>query len=202
MTEAIRRDVDIIQFLRSVVEENTVAYKEDFTQDIEILFAAADAPKPEDRTYLWMSRPHGTWCEREREVFLQGTSEHSVWTYYDTDNEKFRAYRIVINTEHDGVLYGDIYPIDYPAQIERVKHAALPVHHVTGEYRDGEAFAMSYADMNTVRGQGVIRLHRGIKSIRYHPEDEAELRARIMQEHSIRPRRGKRPPKKQRASAR
>lgn len=202
MTEAIRRDVDIIQFLRSVVEENTVAYKDDFLMDVNMLFSAAGKPRIEDRTYLWMSRPQGTWCEREREVFLQGTSEHSVWTYYDTDNEKFRAYRIVINAERGGVLYGDIYPIDYPAQIERIRRAALPVHHVTGEYGDGEKFSMPYADMNTVRGQGVVRLHHGIESIRYHPEDEAELRARIMQEHSIRPRRSKRHPHKQKSVSR
>ena len=61
---------------------------------------------------------------------------------------------------------------------------------------------MSYADMNTVRGQGVIRLHRGIESIRYHPEDEDELRERIAREHSIRPQRGKRQHHKQKSVSR
>ena len=59
---------DIIATLRTVVNKNTKLYKEDFKQDIKIFREAAKNPDtPEEkRTFLWLSRPMGTYCVPEK----------------------------------------------------------------------------------------------------------------------------------------
>lgn len=77
---------DIIATLRAIVNKNTKLYKEDFKQDIKIFREAAKNPDtPEEkRTFLWLSRPMGTYCVPEREAFIKGTQSHAVWTFYRT----------------------------------------------------------------------------------------------------------------------
>ena len=68
----MEKKVDIIPFLESVVEENTRSYQSDLKIDERILQAAMLETYQEDRTFLWMSRPCGTHCLLEREVFFEG----------------------------------------------------------------------------------------------------------------------------------
>ena len=179
------KNSNILAFLHDVVQENTTAYQSDFLIDVETLLAAAHAPKKEDRCFYWMSRPHGTWCVKEREVFLKGSNAYAIWTHYDKDNEHFRAYRVVVTGEENGRITGDLYPLDYGEQIKRVKAMALPIAQVTGQYVDGTDFQMSFSEMNSPTNKRRAYIHGGIKVIHYEPKDEAELQARIMQEHHI-----------------
>ena len=61
---------DILHTLQAVLLENTTSYQSDFEFDVTTLLEAAKEPKTEDRTYYWLSRPCGTWCLKERDVFL------------------------------------------------------------------------------------------------------------------------------------
>ena len=63
-------------------EENTTGYRSDFQYDVRMLTQAAQEKDMRNRVFYWMSRPNGTWCVKEREVFLQGSGAHSIWTYY------------------------------------------------------------------------------------------------------------------------
>ena len=55
-------NVDIIAALGAVVELNTENYKSDFKYDIEMFREAALQPSAENRRFLWLSRPSGTYC--------------------------------------------------------------------------------------------------------------------------------------------
>lgn len=177
--------MDIIARLYDVVQKNMTAYQGDFDIDVEILKEAAQKPDAEDRCFFWMCRPHGTWCVKEREAFLEGTNAHSIWTYYDRDNERFKAFRIVVTGMENGRVMGELYPFDFTKQVQRIKAAALPVDIVTGEYANGKTFALPFSRFKSVEEGAKRYAAGGIKTIRYIPEDEMELQARIQRERQI-----------------
>ena len=58
--------------------ENTEHYKSDFEYDVATLLKAAKQPKIEDRTYYWLSRPCGTWCLKEKDIFIKGSAAYNI----------------------------------------------------------------------------------------------------------------------------
>lgn len=90
----MEKKADIIPILEGIVEENTKSYRSDFTLDAERLTAAMLEPVPENRVFLWMSRPCGTWLFWEREVFLKDTRAHITWTHpdYIAQADRIKAY--------------------------------------------------------------------------------------------------------------
>ena len=68
----MQENVDILAFLEEVMHTNTKSYQGDFQYDVKKLTAAVFAQDKEDRSFLWMSRPLGTWCLNEHSVFIQG----------------------------------------------------------------------------------------------------------------------------------
>ncbi len=73
---------DILSYLAEVVKQNTRAYAADFDYDAKRLWDSAQETDMEHRSFLWMSRLHGTWCVLEREVFLDDTNANCIWTHY------------------------------------------------------------------------------------------------------------------------
>ena len=73
---------DILAFLEKVVHKNTLAYTEDFDIDVKTLQNSALESDIEHRSFFWLSRPNGTWCVLEREVFLDDTNANCIWTHY------------------------------------------------------------------------------------------------------------------------
>ena len=69
-------DVDVIASLEAIMKQNTAFYQSDFDIDKRILLEAAARPVAEDKRLLWFSRPSGTCCVRERDVFLKDTNAH------------------------------------------------------------------------------------------------------------------------------
>ena len=105
--------IDVLAFLAQVVEENTTGYRSDFQYDVRMLTQAAQEKDMRDRVFYWMSRPNGTWCVKEREVFLQGSGAHSIWTYYADQPEGIRAYRVTITGTEGRKVMGQVIPLDY-----------------------------------------------------------------------------------------
>lgn len=182
-------DIDLLRLLRAVMEQNTVSYRDDFELDEALLRAAAASSELTARTFCWMSRPHGTWCEREREVYLRGTAEHNIWTHYENAAHGIKAFRITVTGECGGVLYGRAHTLDYPAHVQRVKQTALPIVRVSGAYADGALFSVLYDALNSPQHREACRRHGGIARIEYHPESEWELRELLRREHSLQPKR-------------
>lgn len=108
--------VDILDFLGQVVELHTQHYKEDFDVDKELIQKVALSGEPEERRLLWMSRPCGTYCLSEREVYLQESNENKVWMFYhEQTNDPILAYALTLDGLQDGKVTGTIYPLDYPS---------------------------------------------------------------------------------------
>ena len=117
----------------------------------------------ERRSFLWMSRMHGTWCVLEREAFLDDTNANCIWTHYADCPEGILAYRIVVEGIRDGKLAGKVIPIDYAKQVRRVMQSALPVAKI--QYRDKDEYFCEnsyHAFMNST-----LPYEDGIHDIRY-----------------------------------
>ena len=66
--------IDLLDSLERIMKKNTLSYQGDFSYDrkeLEDAAAKADALPFRERTYFWMSRRCGTWCLKERRVYLK-----------------------------------------------------------------------------------------------------------------------------------
>ena len=165
---------DILNFLEKIVQRNTLAYKEDFDVDKEILWNSAQETDMERRSFLWMCRLLGTWCVLEREAFLDDTNANCIWTHYADCPDRILAYHVVIEGIRDGKLAGKIIPLDYAKQVQRVIKSALPI--VKIQYRDKDD---SFCENSS------MPYDEAIHDIRYVPESEAELQHILMLEHRM-----------------
>jgi hypothetical protein len=184
---------DLAAFLSEIVAGNTKHYAEDLQYDIQCLFHAAKKPNMEDKSFYWMSRPNGTWCVKERNVFLQGSSEHSIWMYYGYEAEKIRAYRIVVTgISHDGAaVCGKVYPLDYAGQLARIQQSAMSIEAVELHFADGHTETVPFSEWSPKAYQDPAPEH-----IRFLPKSEAELTAAILLEHRCQTDKGKKAPTK------
>ena len=158
----MEKKVDIIPFLEGIVEENTRSYQSDFKIDEQILQAAMLETYPEDRTFLWMSRPCGTRCLLEREVFLRETRAHTTWTHYDYDAEHIKAFRVIVAPGRPGdFVLGQIRPLNYGEQIQRIKQNALSVQTVKLAFEDGTSHVVTFEDYPQGSKQADFRPRNG-----------------------------------------
>ena len=184
--------VDILDALGQIMELHTQHFKQDFDLDKELSPKLALSADPEDRRLLRMSRPCGTYTLRERETYLDGSYENSVWKYYhEQSKDPVLAYALSIKGIQDGKVMGNIYPLDYPAHVERVKLLTCPSEKVTVTFEDGAVVTLPYQ----TRRQFINELspkHGTPKFMRYEPESEQELamilkRERFMRSYQVKP---------------
>ena len=184
--------VDILDFLGQVVELHTQHYKEDFDVDKELIQKVALSGEPEERRLLWMSRPCGTYCLSEREVYLQESNENKVWMFYhEQTNDPILAYALTLDGLQDGKLTGTIYPLDYPSHVERVKSLSCPIDRVTVTFEDGVQFTLPYQSRRRQINE-LMPEHGTPKSMQYAPESERELavilrRERLKRDYHAKP---------------
>ena len=174
--------VDILDALGQIMELHTQHYKDDFDLDKELIPKLAVSADPEDRRLLWMARPCGTYTLRERETYLDGSYENNVWKYYhEQSKDSVLAYALSIKGIQDGKVMGNIYPLDYPAHVERVKLLTCPIEKVTVTFEDGAVVTLPYQN----RRQFINQLspeHGTPQFMRYEPESERELAAILKRE--------------------
>lgn len=184
--------VDILDALGQIMELHTQHFKQDFDLDKELIPKLAVSADPEDRRLLWMSRPCGTYTLRERETYLDGSYENSVWKYYyEQSKDPVLAYVLSIKGIQDGKVIGNIYPLDYPDHVERVKLLTCPIEKVTVTFEDGAVVTLPYQ----TRRQFINELspeHGTPKFMRYEPESERELamilkRERFKRSYQVKP---------------
>ena len=172
---------DILSYLAEVVKQNTRAYAADFDYDAKRLWDSAQETDMEHRSFLWMSRPCGTWCVPERETYLQDSRAYKTWTFYADQPNGIKAYRVVVDGVRDGKLAGKIIPLDYAKQVQRVIKSALPIVKIQYRDKDDSFCENSYhAFMNSS-----MPYDEAIHDIRYVPESEAELQHILMLEHRM-----------------
>ena len=120
-------NVDIVASLEAIMKQNTGFYQSDFEIDKEIIQKAAASSNREDKTLLWLSRPSGTHCFRERDVFLKDTAPHNTWRFHkEQTRDRILAYAVELTGIENGKIKGNLYELDYPQHYERVKAKELP----------------------------------------------------------------------------
>lgn len=178
--------IDILDALGQIMELHTQHFKQDFDLDKELIPKLAVSVDPEDKRLLWMSRPCGTYTLRERETYLDGSYENSVWKYYyEQSKYPVLAYALSIKGIQDGKVMGNIYPLDYPAHVEQVKLLTCPIEKVTVTFEDGAVVTLPYQ----TRRQFINELspeHGTPKFMRYEPESEQELAMILKRERFMR----------------
>ena len=119
-------NVDVLAALEQLMRQNTAFYRNDFEIDKEIIRQAASSDRAEDKTLLWMSRPSGTYCFRERDVFLQDTRQHNTWRFYgEQTRDRILAYAVELTGKVGGKIRGNLYELDYPQHFRHVAAEAV-----------------------------------------------------------------------------
>lgn len=197
----MEKKIDIIPFLAGIVEENTQHYQSDFAYDEKRLQAAMLEISQEDRTFLWMSRPCGTLCVPEREAFIKESTAHITWTHYDYDAEHIKAYRVIVEPGREGApVLGQVKPLRYGEQVERVKQNAIHAEMVELTFADGTELELPYAAYSG-HFHSLINDHGRIERIHYKPGNELELDC-VLQKERIASAVRKRTPRKKKPAAR
>ena len=131
-------DVDVFASLSAILKQNTGFYQSDFDIDKSIITQAAASPQKEDKTLLWLCRPLGTHCFRERDVFLKDTAPHNTWRFYrEQTSDRILAYAIELTGTEHGKVKGNLYELDYARHYERVKDKELAADTVRLIYEHG-----------------------------------------------------------------
>ena len=137
-------NIDLLENLEKIMRVNTRSYQSDFEWDRKTLMDAAanaDTVPLRDRTYLWMSRPCGTWCVKEKDVFLEPACAYNIWSYYAGEtSQRILAYAVEVMGMEDKKAVGNLYPLDYRKHVESVKNAAIPADRIRMVYEKGERF--------------------------------------------------------------
>ena len=132
-------DVDVFASLEPIMKQNPGFYQSDFDIDKKIIAEKAASQNPADKTLLWLSRPSGTHCFRERDVFLKDTAPHNTWRFYmEQTSDRILAYAIELTGKEHGKIKGNLYELDYSRHYERVKEKGLPADTVKLIYERGE----------------------------------------------------------------
>ena len=131
-------DVDVFASLEAIMKQNTGFYQSDFDIDRQIIAEKAASPNKEDKTLLWLSRPSGTYCFRERDVFIKDTAPNNTWRFYkEQTRDLILAYAVELTGIQGGKIKGNLYELDYEKHYERVKDNTVDAGTVTLVYEQG-----------------------------------------------------------------
>lgn len=132
-------NVDILKSLKAIMQTHTKHFQEDFEMDIKILKQAAKSQHPEDKQQLWLCRPAGTWCLRERDTFIKDTREHNTFCFYaEQTRDKILAYAVELIGIEKGRVTGNLYELDYQKHYEHVKDVSVDHGDTKMIYENGE----------------------------------------------------------------
>lgn len=172
-------NVDVLAVLEQIMRQNTAFYQDDFEIDKEMIRKAAASDKAEDKTLLWMSRPSGTYCFRERDVFLKDTRQYNTWKFYgEQTRDHVLAYVVELTGKVGGKIRGTLYELDYQQHFRHVIDAALPVSVSRLFYEHGsrDIPAEQYFDGSPDRALGSFLRYE------FQPRDPAVLQEALQQE--------------------
>ena len=131
-------NVDILKSLKAIMQTHTQHFQSDFDIDRETLKQAAKSPNPEDKKQLWLCRPAGTWCLRERDTFIKGSREHNTFCFYaEQTQDKILAYALELTGIEKGRVTGNLYELDYKKLYEHVNDVSVPAGDTSSSMRTG-----------------------------------------------------------------
>lgn len=131
-------NVDICASLEAIMRQNTAFYQNDFEIDKEIIQKASTSPTAEYKTLLWFSRPSGTQCNWERDVFLKDTAPYNTWRYYgEQTSDHILAYAVTVTNSEDRKIKGNLYELNFLQHFNHIMKQALPADTCTMIYEYG-----------------------------------------------------------------
>jgi hypothetical protein len=178
-------NVDVIASLDAIMRLNTAHYQSDFKYDADAIRRSMDSQSQDDRILLWMSRPSGTWCFRERDAFLRETEAHFTWEYYKGSGDAILAYAVESTGKAGGKVTGNLCELDYQEHAAHIAKAALPVEQVTLTFRDGQSRSFAYAEYDVNR-YAIASRYGEITAVRHEPAQAWELQERLRAERDSR----------------
>jgi len=191
-------NVDVVAALGAVVELNTENYKGDFKYDVEQFKEAAKHPDGENNRLLWMSRQSGTWCVRERDVYVKDTEAFHLWNNYAriigdiksyqsavVVQDRILAYAVEIKGIENGRIKGDLYELDYIDNVRQLNRNALPRCTVTAKFEDGTCLTLHHADYYGKKDR-LYHQHGKVTDYRVDPADPDALRDVLKQARDLR----------------
>ena len=129
-------NMDLIAALEAIMHQNTAYYQSDFAYDIKMLRESARSDQPEDKLLLWLSRPSGTFCFRERDVLLKDTQAYNTWKFCgEQTHDRILAYAVELTGTANGTLQGNLYELDYQQHFQHIRDAVQALkNQVTEKY--------------------------------------------------------------------
>ena len=129
-------NVDIEKCLRSVMERNTQHYQGDFEFDVKSFRHIAQSLFPERKPLYWLSRPSGTWCFQERNIFIRDSDAFHTWQFYKDTRDTILAYTVEITGMENNKVVGNLYTQDYRAVAEHIEKNAVPASSVLIQFEN------------------------------------------------------------------
>lgn len=149
-------NVNVVESLRAIMKQNTAHYQSDFELDEKIIRAAVDST---EKNLLWFSRPSGTFCGAERDVFLKDTSQHNTWCFYgEQTRDKVLAYAVELSGVKQSKVMGSLYELDYPAHWRHVRDASMSPETAHVTLKDGDSFYIPYSSIRGLDYSEVLSL--------------------------------------------
>lgn len=131
-------NVDIIKSLKAIMQTNTKHYQSDFDMDIKTLTQAIKKQNPEDKRYLWMSRPEGTWCLKEMDTFIRGTWEYNTFCFYaEQTRDRILVYAVELTGMEKRTVMGNIYELEYQELYRHIKDVSVERGNTKMIYENG-----------------------------------------------------------------
>lgn len=170
--------VNLLDVMGRVVEKHTQHYQSDFAIDTDTLRKATVAEMQQDKSFIWLCRTMGTWCLRERDVFLTDTRQHNTFCFYQEQvKEPVLVYTVEVKCAVDGNVIGNLYTMDYRKFYEHVKAICLRSVSVLMHYERGELVK----PVEQFNGWGDYELGE-LHSFQFFPKDEGVLRSLLREE--------------------
>lgn len=167
-------NTEMTSFLKTIVNINTLYYKEDFKGDVKILQGAEKCSHT--RRYLWMSRSSGTWCFKESEVYLKGACANGVWPFY-RDDMRVIPLLLDIKKVSGERIFGDIIILDYEKHLLHVSEKEIPWFKTKYTFSDGfeaEELAVDNSSQQ-VLNERFGKVHGDVIDVHCMPQDIGKL---------------------------
>lgn len=131
-------DVDVFAFLEAQMKSNTVLFQSDFDIDKKNISSYMQSQYKEDKTFLWLSRLHGTVCVNESDAFIRDTDAHITWRYFAEQKEKScLAFAVELTGVKDGIIRGNCFELNFAAHAAEMVKSSVALSCVINTFRDG-----------------------------------------------------------------
>lgn len=168
------------------MERNTKHYQSDFELDVGTFQQIAQTPVPNKPVLYWMSRPSGTWCFQERDLFIRDSQAFHTWQYYKDSRDTILSYAVEITGMSGGHIMGNLYAQDYRAVTKHLEQTAQNAVSVLIRFEgQKEAMRFSYMDYQADR----LSIHAKFgkaETFRLEPEDPLRFKDILQSEKASR----------------